>query len=266
MGGDPIVNLFPDKQLVGRRFGRSLHTYRRNAVIQRKMAAELVDMIDRAGMPAHIGRLLEVGAGSGMLTSTLLSTHTAGAYFANDLVAGSRDFVMQALEGREVGECRFLHGDIESIDPLPGELDLVVSNATVQWLHDLGAFFERMGASLRPGGLLAFSTFGMGNMKEIARLESVSLPYLATAEIVALAGESFEPVSIEEEERRLEFASPEAVLRHIRETGVNGLAGVPWTRVRYEHFLSRYRASFSTGNGVTLTYHPVYCCFRRRRL
>jgi len=260
------MNVFPDKQLVGRRFGRSLHTYRRSAIIQRRMAAELVGMIDRAGIPAHIGRVLEVGAGSGMLTSALLSTHTAGAYFANDLVAGSRDFVMQALEGRQVGECRFLHGDIEIIEPLPGELDLVVSNATVQWLHDLGAFFSRMGSVLRPGGMLAFSTFGMGNMKEIARLESVSLPYLTAAEIAALAGESFEAVSIEEEVRRLEFASPEAVLRHIRETGVNGVAGDPWTRVRYEHFLRRYRASFSTGSGVTLTYHPVYCCFRRRCL
>ncbi len=260
------MNLFPDKQLVGRRFGRSLHTYRRSAVIQRLMAAELVEMIGRAGIPAHIGRVLEVGAGSGMLTSALLSTHTAGAYFANDLVAGSREFVMQAIDGHQVGECRFLHGDIESIEALPGELDLVVSNATVQWLHDLGAFFGRMGAALRPGGVLAFSTFGSGNMQEIARLEAVSLPYLTVAEIEALAGESFEKVGIIEEERRLEFASPESVLLHIRETGVNGLAGDPWTRVRYEQFLRRYRASYSTGTGVTLTYRPVYCCFKKRDL
>jgi len=260
------MSALPDKQLVGSRFGRSLHTYRRSAVVQRRMAGKLVEMIDFAGMPDHIGRVLEVGAGSAILTSALLAMHSVDAYFANDLVAGSREFVMTALAAHPVGTRVFLEGDIESLDPLPGNLDLVVSNATVQWLHDLGAFFGRMASVLEPGGLLVFSTFGTGNMKEIAWLEGVSLPYRTPAEVESLAGEAFETVCIVEEERRLEFASPEAVLHHIRETGVNGVAGgSPWTRTRYQQFLHRYRSSFSTGSGVSLTYHPVYCCFRRLR-
>lgn len=257
------MSTLPDKQLVGSRFGRSLHTYRRSAVIQRRMALELVDMAGRAGLPDRLGRVFEVGAGSAILTSALLANHAVDTYIANDLVAGSREFVMKAADGGEVRECRFLEGDIERLEPLPGELDLVISNATVQWLHDLGAFFRSMAASLRPGGMLAFSTFGTGNMREIARLEGVSLPYLTSAEIEALAGPEFETVSVSEEERRIEFASPEAVLHHIRETGVNGIAGRPWSMARYRQFLHRYRESFSTGAGVTLTYHPVYCCFRR---
>jgi len=255
---------FPDKQLVGRRFGRSLHTYRQNALIQRRMAEVLVGMVGRAGLPDHVGRVLEVGAGSAILTSLLLSEHSVGTYVANDLVAGSREFVTRAFDGGAVGDGQFLHGDIESLESLPGNLDLVVSNATVQWLHDLGAFFGRMAASLRPGGVLAFSTFGTANMREIARLEGVSLPYRSIPEIAALADGEFETLSIDEEERRIEFASPEAVLRHIRETGVNGVAGRPWTRSRYQQFLRRYRDTFSTGSGVSLTYHPIYCCFRRR--
>ncbi|NTU67785.1 MAG: malonyl-ACP O-methyltransferase BioC [Chlorobiaceae bacterium] len=259
------MSALPDKQLVCSRFGRSLHTYRRSAVVQGGMATRLVRLVGQAGTPAHLGRVLEVGAGSGLLTSALLVNHSAGTYFANDLVAGSREFVMQAFEGRAVGKGLFLEGDIERLDPLPGRLDLVVSNATVQWLHDLGAFFARMASSLQPGGLLAFSTFGPGNMLEIAALEGVSLAYRTPAEIGALAGEAFETICIEEEERRLEFASPEAVLRHIRQTGVNGVAGRAWTRERYQQFLQRYRDSFSSEGGVGLTYHPVYCCFRRRQ-
>ena len=259
------MSLLPDKRLVGMRFGRSLHTYRRSAVVQRGMAARLVELVDRAGLPAHIGRVLEVGAGSGLLTAELLAHHSAGSYFANDLVPGSREFVMRAFEGREVGEGLFLEGDIERFDPLPQDLDLVVSNATVQWLHDLGSFFARMASSLQPGGLLAFSTFGTGNMREIAELEGVSLPYLTPGEIEALAGGSFETFCIEDEERRLEFDSPEAVLRHIRETGVNGVAGSAWNRERFRRFLGRYRGSFPSGSGVSLTYHPIYCCFRRRQ-
>ncbi len=257
------MNLLPDKRLVASRFGRALPTYRNDAVVQRRMAAEVVSMLERAGISSQLGRVLEVGAGSGLLTAALLEGRSASAYYANDLVAGSREFVMQAADGLPEGSIEFLHGDIELIDPLPDGLDLVVSNATVQWLYDLGAFFRRMAGSLRPGGLLCFSTFGAGNMCEIARLESVSLPYRSSDEIRSLACPSFETLGIVEESRELEFASPEAVLRHIRRTGVNGVAGRSWTKSRYEQFLRRYRASFSTGNGVSLTYRPVYCCFRR---
>jgi malonyl-CoA O-methyltransferase len=259
------MSRLPDKRLVGNRFDRSLHTYRRSAVVQIGMAARLVELVDRAGAPARLGRVLEVGAGSGILTSALLANHSAATYFANDLAPGSREFVMRAFDGHEVGEGLFLEGDIERLDPLPQKLDLVVSNATVQWLHDLESFFERMVSSLLPGGLLAFSTFGTGNMREIAELEGISLPYFTAGEIEALAGCSFEALCIEEDERRLEFASPEAVLRHIRETGVNGVAGSVWGRERYRRFLERYRMSFPSGSGVSLTYHPVYCCFRRRQ-
>lgn len=258
------MSSFPDKQLVCNRFGRALQTYRRSAVIQRRMAMTLVDMVGRAGAPDHLGRVLEVGAGSGILTAALLANHSVDCYFANDLVPGSCEFVMRAAEGASIGECRFLEGDIETLDPLPEDLDLIVSNATVQWLHDLRTFFSRMASVLRPGGLLVFSSFGTGNMQEIATLEGVSLPYLAPGQIASLAGSEFETVCLAEEERKLEFPSPEAVLRHIRETGVNGVAGRAWTRARYQQFLHRYRESFSTGSGVTLTYHPIYCCFRRR--
>jgi malonyl-CoA O-methyltransferase len=254
----------PDKQLVGSRFGRALHTYRRSALMQRIMAGKLVSMVERAGLAGHIDRVLEFGSGSAILTSLLLERFSVGAYFANDLVAESSDFVMQASVGRPAGQMAFLHGDIECIEPLPANLDLVVSNATVQWLHDPASLFDRMAASIRPGGLLAFSTFSIGNMKEIAQLGEPSLSYRTPQEIAVLAGDRFEVLGIEEAERRQEFASPEAVLRHIRETGVNGLSRTAWTRTHYQEFLRRYRLSFSSGSGVYLTYHPVYCCFRRK--
>lgn len=258
------MNRLPDKQLVGSRFGRSLHTYRRNAAVQGRMALRLVELAERSGLPKHVERVLEVGAGSALLTEALLAGHSVGSYFANDLVAGSREFVDRAVAGRTVGQWRFLEGDIECLEPLPGNLGLVVSNATVQWLHDLDAFFGKMAALLEPGGMLAFSTFGQDNLCEIASLEGVSLTYRSPAEIGRLAGSRFETLAIEEESCRLEFASPAAVLRHIRATGVNGVAGRAWSRAHYQQFLHRYRTGFPCGGGVSLTYHPIHCCFRRR--
>lgn len=254
----------PDKRLVCNRFSRALHTYGSRALIQQEMAERLVSMLAPAGVPAVVDRLLEVGAGAGLLTSALLDRFAVRTYVANDLVAGSREYLLDLIGRHGVADFRFLEGDIETVAPLPTGLGLVVSNATVQWLHDLGRFFSRMAGSIAPGGLLAFTTFGPGNMREVAQLTEVSLRYLTTGDIVRLAGGAFEAVSLHDEERTLEFPSPEAVLRHISETGVNGISSHPWSPSRHREFVGRYRESFPAHGGVSLTYHPVYCCFRRK--
>jgi malonyl-CoA O-methyltransferase len=253
-----------DKQLVRRRFRRALPTYADHAQIQRRMAARLLAMVESVGAARHLGRVFEFGSGSAMLTSMLFERHSAEAFYANDLVAESRAFVEAAVSGRDIGRTEFLPGDVERLDPLPGNLDLVVSNATLQWLHEPARFFERLAASMRPGGLVAFSTFGAENMREIAALGEAALPYRSIDEIAALAGEAFEVVAIEEDIVQQEFDAPEAVLRHIRATGVNGVSRCAWTRSQYLDFLRRYRAAYPAGSGVWLTWHPVYCCFRRK--
>lgn len=254
-----------DKQLVCRRFRRALPTYRRSAEVQERMAERLLAIIERAGaLRVPEARVLEFGCGSAMLTSLLFGRTSPAAFFANDLVAESRAFVEAAVQGRPPARLEFLPGDIESIDPLPSALDLVLSNATVQWLHDPALFFEKLAAAVRPGGIVAFSTFGTENMREIARLGEASLSYRSLDEVAALAGESFEVIGLEEEFQYQQFDSPEAVLRHIRDTGVNGVSKRAWSRSRYLDFLHRYRAEYSNGAGVSLTWHPVYCCFRRR--
>jgi malonyl-CoA O-methyltransferase len=256
-----------DKQLVRHRFRRALPTYAGHAKVQQRMAGRLLDMVGRAGavpLASHLGRVFEFGSGAAMLTSLFFERYSTDTFIANDLVAESRLFVEQAVVGRPCGLLEFLPGDVERLDPLPGNLDLVISNATLQWLHEPSWFFERLAESVRPGGIVAFSTFGVENMREIAQLGETALPYLSVDDIAALSGNSFEVARLEHEIIRQEFDAPEAVLRHIRATGVNGVSSRAWTRSRYLDFLGRYRAAYSSGSGVGLTWHPVYCCFRRR--
>ena len=259
------MNAGIDKQLVRRRFRRALPTYAGHAEVQRRMAARLVAMLESAGAARHLGRVFEFGSGSAMLTSMLFERLSADSFFANDLVVESRAFVEEAVAGRNVGRLEFLPGDVEKLDPLPDRLDLALSNATLQWLHEPARLFERLAASMKPGGLAIFSTFGAENMREIATLGEAALTYRSLGDIAALAGTSFELVEIKDEIVRQEFDAPEAVLRHIRATGVNGVSSRAWTRSQYLEFLRRYRAAYPAGEDVALTWHPVYCCFRRKK-
>ena len=259
-------NITIDKQLVRERFCSTLKSYSTHAVVQKAMARELSEMICRSGQQHSFARVLEVGAGSGALMGELLSRCSVEVYYANDLVEESRHCLLEVLDRNPVQEFQFLAGDIEQLEELPSELDLVVSNATLQWFNDLDGFFRNMAAHLRPGGILAFSTFSTSNMKEISSIEGVGLSYHTLAELERLAGNYFELTLSREEVQQLEFTSPEAVLHHIRRTGVNGIQRRSWTKSRYQHFIDQYRRLFSCENGVYLTYHPVYCCMKKRAL
>ena len=253
-----------DKQLVRERFCNSLKSYGSHAVVQQAMAKELANMICRSGQVNSFDRVLEVGSGSGMFMNELLKRCAVHTYFANDLVEESHHCLSEVLEHFPVEEFRFLAGDIEHIEELPCDLDLVVSNATLQWLDDLDGFFKTMAAHLKPGGMLAFSTFSTSNMLEISSIEGTGLRYHTLEELELLAGKYFELTESHEQVEQHEFSSPEAVLRHIRQTGVNGIRRRSWTKSRYQHFIDQYRLLYSCGNGVFLTYHPVFCCMKKR--
>lgn len=283
-----------DKELVQRRFARTLQSYGEHAVVQRVMVQRLVTMVCDAwsafavpcsgavgvddGGPCF-GRVLEVGAGTGALTVELLRRARVEYYVANDLVPACGavlDELVNELAGEglgvvgsvvepavRAGSFSFLAGDIERVVALPENLDLVVSNATVQWLSDLEGFVARVAKSLRSGGIFAFSSFGPENMREIVALTGVGLRYRPLSGLVALGGEWFE-VLVQEESVQVEwFASPGAVLEHLRRTGVNGVAGERWSKGRYRAFVDEYGERFGVDGGVGLTYHPVFCCMRR---
>jgi malonyl-CoA O-methyltransferase len=253
-----------DKQLVRERFSRSLKSYASHAVVQNRMASNLSEMVCGESAGRSFERVFEVGSGTGALTAELLKRCTVENYFANDIVDGSRVFLEKVFERYPVVKFGFLAGDIESEGSLPSVLDLVISNATLQWLGDLEVFFRRISCCLRPGGMFAFSTFGPMNMHEISSIEQTTLPYRSLSELACLAGRFFDIVECREEQVTLEFSSPEAVLRHIRATGVNGISRRSWTKSRYRIFLDCYLERFSTMDGVSLTYHPLYFCLKNR--
>jgi malonyl-CoA O-methyltransferase len=255
-----------DKELVRERFCRTLRSYGGNAVVQKTMAVELAEMICREEPSCRFNRVLEVGSGSGAFMAELLSRCTVKSYYANDLVEESNLCVLKVRDRFPLDEFHFLAGDIECRDELPSALDLVASNATLQWLDDLDDFFRTMSDHLNPEGILAFSTFSTSNMQEITSIEDVGLLYHSLGELEILAGRHFDLIVSKEDEQRLEFSSPEAVLHHIRQTGVNGLQRRSWTKSRYQHFVTEYSRLFSCENGVYLTYHPVYCCLKKKLL
>ncbi|MCF6186221.1 MAG: malonyl-ACP O-methyltransferase BioC [Desulfobulbaceae bacterium] len=248
-----------DKKQIRRHFARAAETYDTQAVVQERVADRLLTLVEEYAEhpPASA---LEIGCCTGILTRRIIARFPRlQVLHVNDLVA---DFRRQIERIAFPGQMEFLAGDIEAI-PLPEQYQLVVSSSTFHWLHDLGAFFAKLHRHLQPGGLLAFAMYGPENLREIRVLTGMGLEYPTLGHLTDLLEQQhFEISAAAETMEILHFVNSGAVLQHLRQTGVNALAGPGWNRVRLQEFTRRYQDRFREKLGVRLTYHPMYLLAR----
>ena len=119
---------------------------------------------------------LEIGCGTGLLSRELARQLHIRKFVANDLVAECGPRVEGAVKQLPGQAFSFHPGDIERIDLPPAAFDLVASNAVFHWLDDPAGLLERLAATLRAGGLLAFTTFGPDNLREVAAVGEQGAP------------------------------------------------------------------------------------------
>ena len=249
-----------DKARIRRCFERAAQSYDRQAVIQQRVAEHLLGMLARCDTGTTIHRVLEIGCCTGLLTGKLVRRlPDIHELVLNDLV---ESFALRAGEQPGIPAVRFLGGDIESVE-LPGAFDLIISSSTFHWVHDLEGLLSRLAGHLRPGGRLAFSLYGPQNLQEIRTLTGIGLDYTGLDRIQTMTGRYLQVEAVDEQLQTFFFASPDEVLVHLRETGVNALANTVWTPRRLERFRREYREKFSDEQGVRLTYHPLYVVARR---
>lgn len=249
-----------DKQLIAARFAKARNTYTREARVQQQVAEKMMQLIKEPY--TRFRRVVEFGCGTGSYSRILLHTLQPEALLLNDLCREMEECVKELCDGTTV---QFVPGDAEAID-FPGETDLITSCSTLQWFNDPGAFFTRCHQALVADGLLAFSTFGATNMHEIRQLTGHGLDYLSVEELQALLSPGFDILHAEEEVISLPFPTPQAVLKHLKQTGVTGTEKRMWTRSRLQSFCKEYTTRFSDAAGnVSLTYHPIYIIARKKQ-
>lgn len=248
-----------DKQLIASRFAKARNTYTREARVQQQVAEKMMQLIKEPY--TRFRRVVEFGCGTGSYSRILLHTLQPETLLLNDLCREMEECVKELCDGTTV---QFVPGDAEAID-FPGETDLITSCSTLQWFNDPGAFFTRCHQALVADGLLAFSTFGTTNMHEIRQLTGHGLDYLSVEELQALLSPHFDILHAEEEVVTLPFPTPQAVLKHLKQTGVTGTEKRIWTRSRLQSFCKEYTTRFSDAAGnVNLTYHPIYIIARKK--
>lgn len=146
------------KQRISDAFGAAAAHYDDHAGPQRLAAALTADLAQRQ-KPGGVGRILEIGCGTGFLTRDIQARWPGAELVVTDL---SPQMLAQAARGGLVaGTFLAMDGEAPTFE---GEwFDLILSSLAFQWFEDLEGAIARLAGLLRPGGSLIFSTMGDGS-------------------------------------------------------------------------------------------------------
>jgi malonyl-ACP O-methyltransferase BioC len=246
-----------DKQLVAPRFDAGQVTYDRNAVVQQQIIDVVVGKIRQYRINAYIAnqgvRVLEIGSGTGMLTTVL-------SELVKDRKLTLWDVVDRAPKGINAN---FTCCDAElKIAQIPPEsYEVIASTSTMQWFNSPAKFLRECARVLSPGGYLVLTTFEVGNLAEISDITGNSLPLLTAEDYELARPESLSVVDMTSMSFDLDFDSPLDALRHMKYTGVNALSRSHRGAVSVNKVLENY--SMRLDGKWHLTYKPLIMIYQK---
>lgn len=249
------------KEQISNGFRRSLSSYPDQATIQKQVSEKLGQLIGKCLVesPNHI---LEIGCGTGFLTSALLNEFPYANWTVNDLNSDVKAHIDTVFSLKSERTPRYVFGDAETMD-WTQNYNLIASSSCFQWFNAPETFFRNASECMTDGGFLAFSTFGPQNMQEIKSLSGQGLNYFSREDYFAMLSGRFEVISSSEEILEMYFDTPCEVLKHIKATGVNGSFRQHWTKARLAEFTKGY-SKLHDEWGFPLTYHPIYFICKKR--
>jgi len=153
-----------DKQQLKLHFSKNASSYDEYAHVQKNMKDFLIEfMLENNRNNPEVKNILEIGCGTGYLTSALIDLFPYSHITAVDIAPGMITEIKSKIKNVSVG---FICGDLEEMD-INNTYDIIISNATFQWFNHITTTIEKLYAALNPNGILCFSTFGENTFFEL---------------------------------------------------------------------------------------------------
>ena len=161
-----------DPRQVRRNFARAAAAYDGAAVLQREIAARMLERLDY--IKADPARVLDLGCGTGASLTALSERYPKAQVLGADLspamlriAHAKRRRLRWQLPFLRGGETALLAGDARYLPLRSATVGFAWSNLMLHWLDDPLAALREMHRVLEVGGLLMFSAFGPDTLKEL---------------------------------------------------------------------------------------------------
>ena len=171
--GDRIVTSVAARRATLRRsFDRAAVGFDDVAALPREIANRMSERLALVRLPVQC--VLDAGCGTGHGAGLLRQRYDGAIVIELDLsekmlrCAGPRRGWFWPLNMRSARRGKVC-GDIQQLPLAAASVDLVWSNLALHWSEDLPAALSQLHRTLRPGGLLMFSTFGADTLHELRK-------------------------------------------------------------------------------------------------
>ncbi len=160
-----------EKSRVRQSFDAAAEHYDDVAVLQREIGERILERLELVRLEP--GSILDVGAGTGVCSQALGRRYKKSHIISLDLApcmlqyARQRNGWLHKQLNKWTTKNSYICADAEQLPIADHSVELIFSNATLQWCDDLEHTFAEFRRVLKPGGLLMFSTFGPDTLKEL---------------------------------------------------------------------------------------------------
>lgn len=234
-------------------FDRAVSTYLEEAVIQEEAARRCAQNIPRG----HYPRVLEIGAGGGLLTRYCLQRIRAGVYAAMDISAP----MLRLLPRQKVLP---VQGDGEDPPLREGSLDLLTSSSVMQWYAGGAKSIGRSLRLLSPGGFFSLSLFVAGTFWQMKHISSMSgfgsvYPLPRVRECMAAIAKAGTEYKSRVESYTVYYDSVQVFLKSHKGTGAGYTGRRPvFGRQCYRNFCRMYLETYGEGGRIPVDYRVLY--------
>lgn len=176
------------RQHIKTHFNHAAPSYDDAAILQKTVAERVDERLDLTTIETK--NILDIGAGTGLLTEKIIQRYPQAQVFALDLsesmlkiakprLTKNRFAALGNTVNRFLNTCRLtktlnqtpaatlINADTYQLPFADGSIDLIVSNLMLQWCDDLDTVFAEFRRVLRPEGLIMFTSFGPDTLKEL---------------------------------------------------------------------------------------------------
>ena len=281
---DHVDHLFVNHDHIARRFDKHAGTYDNFSLIQKDMSRECMDILRKitGRYQFRPKSILELGSGTGHLTSLLCKTFPDAYITAIDCAPSMIKIASDKL--RDQRNLELLVANIEDFKP-QDTYDLIISNATIQWLSNPKEQMRYLNGFLTERSVSLHLTFGPKTFQEIRHCmfevvaernrrgsdgteisdldaNSAGLQNMVTANSASTWKEIFTDqrlryVSLNQEERILTYTTALSLLESIRKTGASYTTSLHLKPSELIKAIDLYDNLYACENGVTATYEII---------
>lgn len=138
------------------------------------------------------------------------------------------------------------------------KVDLVISNAVLQWLP----LKQVLNLCASISKTVVFSSFSAGTFSEFSSLGVTGLNYLDLDQIEFILQQSVSDFVLVSQNHRQYFGSIGHLMHHLKSTGVNALGQSPLSVGQLRQLMRQYEQLYHDKRGVYLTWCPYYVVAR----